>query len=601
MSARAILFLMLALCALAGTDAARADGPDTIRIASGWARMAGGDAPPPFPDPAWQRIQLPDDWNDSHPGMGGQAWYRFDLDLASAPAGLWAVYLQHVSMNAAAFVNGRPVGSGGRLGEPMANNWNRPLYFEFPAELLHPGRNTLDIRVAGYANDGAGLRPFRIGPTEQLRGDYRTRFGLQITSAIVTFTLLVGLAVLMLLLWLYRRHETVYLAFALSCMFSAIIALYFFLPYPPVSHPVWTWICHSAVGAYVYSVMLLLHRLVRIRRRMLERIGLAATVAGPLAIALAGPEHMVFHFALFDIVYVLMSIYVLVMLARHGRGPGGTEARAMLAALTSSALFGYHDLLVLLLSRQQNQPLLFFWGSALFGLAITLLLLHRFVRSLHEYEVLNAELNSRVEEKSRKLEASYRQLAQLEKEQAVFGERERIMRDLHDGLGGYLVSALAYTDQPHESLQPLRDTIRAALNDLRLMIDSLDDSAADIAGLLGAARERLESSMCLCGAALHWHIDNEPALPRADASASLHLMRMVQEIFTNIARHSQADEVRLRAGRDFIEIRDNGCGFDPAAAVGGRGLANLRKRADVLGINLEIESSGAGTRILLAW
>ena len=78
-------------------------------------------------------------------------------------------------------------------------------------------------------------------------------------------------------------------------------------------------------------------------------------------------------------------------------------------------------------------------------------------------------------------------------------------------------------------------------------------------------------------------------------------MRMVQEIFTNIARHSQADEVRLRAGRDFIEIRDNGCGFDPAAAVGGRGLANLRKRADVLGINLEIESSGAGTRILLAW
>lgn len=601
MTARTFLFLLLTLWVLVGADVARAGDHDTLQIAAGWMRMTDSGTPPPFPGTDWQAVQLPDNWDDSHPDMGGRAWYHFDLDLPTAPSGLWAIYLPRVDLNAAAFVNGMPVGSGGRFIEPVSSNWNRPLFFEFPAGLLHAGHNTLDIRIAGYANDGAGLNAFRIGPSEQLRDAYQLRFRLQITAAVVTFALLIGLAFFMLMLWLYRRHETVYLAFALSCLFSAIVALYFFVQHTPFPHAVWTWISHSAVGAYVYSVMLLMHRLVGTRRRALERIGLAATVAGPIVIGLAGPPNMVFNFAMFDIVYVLMSLYVLVMLARHGRKPDGVEARAMLVTLTCSSLFGYHDLLVLLLSRQQYQPLLFFWGSALFGLTITFLLLLRFVNSLHEYEVLNAELNSRVEEKSRALEASYRQLAQLEKEQAVFGERERIMRDLHDGLGGYLVSALAYTDKQHDSLQPLQDTIRAALNDLRLMIDSLDDSSTDIAALLGASRERLESSMKLCGATLHWRIDSEPMLPRTDASASLHLMRMVQEIFTNIAKHSQADEVSLRAGQDFIEIRDNGHGFDPKTTASGRGLANLRKRADELGINIEIASAGTGTRILLAW
>lgn len=87
------------------------------------------------------------------------------------------------------------------------------------------------------------------------------------------------------------------------------------------------------------------------------------------------------------------------------------------------------------------------------------------------------------------------------------------------------------------------------------------------------------------------------------SQARHHLLLIVKEILHNIAKHAAATEVRLRIeirGRHFeIEIKDNGVGFDPAAArPEGEGVANIRARVEELAGYCEIDSRPqAGTRV----
>jgi signal transduction histidine kinase len=83
------------------------------------------------------------------------------------------------------------------------------------------------------------------------------------------------------------------------------------------------------------------------------------------------------------------------------------------------------------------------------------------------------------------------------------------------------------------------------------------------------------------------------------------LTRVFQEALTNVARHSQATEVRvalkLEGRRLEAEVADNGVGCDPETAMRGFGMASMRQRIEAIGGHLELESStGTGTRLAFA-
>jgi hypothetical protein len=103
--------------------------------------------PPPADHAGWQPVSFPDRWTERRPGRGGFAWYRFEVPGPAEAASVWGLYLPDVNMNAEAWVNGSPVGSGGRFSEPVARNFNRPLYFSFPSDLLDRSVNVIDVRL----------------------------------------------------------------------------------------------------------------------------------------------------------------------------------------------------------------------------------------------------------------------------------------------------------------------------------------------------------------------------------------------------------------------------------------------------------------------
>jgi signal transduction histidine kinase len=77
--------------------------------------------------------------------------------------------------------------------------------------------------------------------------------------------------------------------------------------------------------------------------------------------------------------------------------------------------------------------------------------------------------------------------------------------------------------------------------------------------------------------------------------------RVVQEALTNVAKHADADHVRVEVervnGSVEVVVEDDGCGFDPGAASGGLGLVGMRERVELTGGRLDI-AGGGGTRVM---
>jgi signal transduction histidine kinase len=212
-----------------------------------------------------------------------------------------------------------------------------------------------------------------------------------------------------------------------------------------------------------------------------------------------------------------------------------------------------------------------------------------------------------VREKSAELGRNYAQLARLESERVVEAERARLTRDVHDGVGGQLVAALSMLERGDFRGEDVAHVLRDAIDDLRLVIDSVDPSETDLGTLLGNVRDRLEPRLARHGVRFLWRVEDVPAIPGFGPHQALSALRVVQEAVANVLKHASAATIEVRtgvsakAGRGegaFVEVRDDGTGFVGSARPG-RGLVNMERRAADLGGLFEVESSPAGTRVRL--
>lgn len=211
-----------------------------------------------------------------------------------------------------------------------------------------------------------------------------------------------------------------------------------------------------------------------------------------------------------------------------------------------------------------------------------------------------------------RIAADYERLQQQREQLAVLQERRRIVRDMHDGLGAQLLSASARLKSP-QSLPPERIAalFDEALLELRGVLDVLsvepsqDPDDDPVSSLLGTLRWRMAPALAARGIALEWHCEALPAHFLPSDAARMHLLRLWQEAFSNVLKHSQATRVRFDAGPSgpgiAMTLRDDGRGFDPGQGAG-IGLGSMRARATAVGAVLEIRSGkGKGTEVGVTW
>ena len=185
---------------------------------------------------------------------------------------------------------------------------------------------------------------------------------------------------------------------------------------------------------------------------------------------------------------------------------------------------------------------------------------------------------------------------------AVIGERQRIARDLHDGVAqdlAFITQQLRRLDDTTPAMERLVHAAERALDESRHAVSALTSAADRPLGdmLAAGAREAGERE----GSIVETDVPADVAVP---AWTQEDLLRVVREAVINAARHGAARHIRVEL-REIpqlcLEITDDGRGFDPDAArsASGRlGLVSMRKRVEAIGGHLTITSEiGKGTRV----
>ncbi|MEP7083310.1 MAG: sensor histidine kinase [Betaproteobacteria bacterium] len=569
---------------------------------------------PPPDAAAWATQSLPDNWNISRPGIGGTIWYRFDFNLQDPAAKVYGVYLPRVSMNGAVYVNGLLIGSGGSFAEPVARNWNRPLYFLIPPGLLKDGVNRIHVRVRGYPDLDGGLTAPVIAPDTELEDEYERALFWRIILAQTTSLLIVAVGIFMLMLWVRRRQDAAFGYFGFASLLWAFYTADLYVRDIPIPTFYWELAIRSAFHGFALLLALFAIQYVAGSQGGWRKVRLLlwATIAVIPATFLMGEAGALFVLSNFwhAVTFTAVSVATLAALLTAWRRRNW-EALILIGIGFLTIAFALHDVLMKGGWIADDRVNLLMYAAPPLFLGIGWLLTDRFIRTLAEVETLNRELEARVAEKTVALEANFSRLAQAEKLHALAEERQRLMRDMHDGVGGQLITALAALEGGKTAPADVAQIVRECIDDLRLVIDSMEPVDDDLLTLLGSLRYRLEPRLKAAGIRLVWQVRELPPLPNLTPRNVLHILRVLQEALTNVLKHAQAQRITVTtemdalAGAALITVADDGHGFETESVIApgkrsGRGLGNMRRRSEAVGGNLAIDSSPTGTRVTLA-
>lgn len=250
--------------------------------------------------------------------------------------------------------------------------------------------------------------------------------------------------------------------------------------------------------------------------------------------------------------------------------------------------------------------------QALFGVMILLALFWTFgaMMLINQRQLL--EIRQASEEALRAREET----AALEKEilaERVHRQRQMLVRDLHDGLGGITAHLALLTSRPagdttaaspEGSLRDIQQLAQEGNRELRLLMNTLERGMAHWGDFVSESRTHAEKVCAAHGVALDWSVSGQPPGEASrDVPAMLSLMRALKEALNNAARHGQGTRIAcrlsFRSGTLGISVRDDGRGFSRGDRPGcGRGLGNMSRRLEELGGRARIESRvGLGTLI----
>lgn len=191
-------------------------------------------------------------------------------------------------------------------------------------------------------------------------------------------------------------------------------------------------------------------------------------------------------------------------------------------------------------------------------------------------------------------------------------ERQRLSRELHDGIGQSLIAIklrlenLLYQDgmDIRNSIQELKKYFDQIIDEVRSISNDLMPSVLEVFSIPIAFRNLFSETEEHSGLRIHFEAKGD--FDDLDKKAKTYLYRLTQEALNNIVKHAHASEVAVSLTRSTdqltLVIRDDGKGFSPDSVEteGGNGIHNMRERASLLQGRIEILSAPSkGTTIML--
>jgi signal transduction histidine kinase len=596
----ALLGLWLALCA---APAGATDPVMTLDRAHATLRPEG------LP-PREGEVDLSRRWDIDFPGRNGSATYRLALPPRSHDEPM-ALLFSRVGNQVVVQVNGVTVQRLGTLGDPLFNAAKTAYLVSVPAALLHADRpNELRVDATIQRQRWGGLSLVLYGTQSAIEPLYAEHRRWRHFSSVIFVVSLMVMGGLAGVLW-WRQRDRLYGCFSAAAFLGVVRNLDQVWPDVPVPWPLWgafaavAYACHLALICR-FALLTLGAAPVWTGRAIYIAMGLASALA-IASFALAMP--MLWTLGLAVLVPVgLVTVAIIVRATLQGRGRFGW---LLTAAAVIAVGAGIYDLTFVRFShstglRYNVTPHAIF----LFVLIMAGLVAERYSRSVADYRALNASLAQRVAEREQQLHQAFGDLQKQQQEQAVLTERQRIMREIHDGVGSQLVGLLSMVGQRSTDPVVLEEHVKQALDEMRMAVDSLQPVHGDLIAVLATLRYRLQPRLQAAGVQVRWDVSQLPTLPQLSPQSVLQVQRILLEGFTNVLKHARATEVAVQAqvieadGASAIELSliDNGVGLSPQREGAGHGVANMQARAASIGASLRVEPGAeGGTCVVLHW
>jgi len=564
---------------------------------------------PPPANADWKVVDLPDSWRKQQRPRDKYGWYRLRFNHHGAAhtgsdSGQRALYLSRITNNVELYLNGSSFAVSGRLGPHPEESWNLAQFFFVPSSLMREGGNELLIRLHPDRYARAGIAQAYLGDSAVLRPIFNRRYFVQTTAPQLITGVLVVMAIFSLTIWIRRRNETMFLLFGLMCAVAVVRLFHLYLRDTPA------WLAAMAVPAMCWLSVLQTSFALHYGNRSLPVFErwlyiFAAVISVVLLAAAIDDWYRIATNAVYVVLAALTPVLTVIIVYQLSRNLSRGNLLMILATLLTSG-FGIHDFLNYQERLGFDRLYLIPLGLPLLLLAVAALLIRRFVDTLRDYETLNSALAGRISERERDLAAGFERERLLDQQRATADERQRLMRDMHDGLGSHLMSTLALMKRGHLTQPEMESVLVDCIDELKLTIDSLEPVERDLLVVLGNLRYRLEPRLMSAGIALEWAVVDLPPLDYLDPENVLSVLRIVQEAFTNTLKHANASRITLSTGIDrsanriWVRVTDDGRSFDQAAVRAGRGLSNMQSRAARMRGSVEVlPMSGGGTCVNL--
>jgi signal transduction histidine kinase len=550
----------------------------------------------------------------------GYAHYRlpFHLSPSTRQEITWALCVPRWSANAGVWVDGQRV-MNDELGHLNVSSLFRPAFVPLPLHLM-PGDHRIDIRLRTVAGTFPGLSEVWFGQHHVLAAECGALQDMMVGSRIGGLFLMLFITLVSACVFASQR-DALSLGFTLSGLAWSLHAMVALDWLGTMSDDAWiTWFMVTRPLAGFAGIFVAL-RLVKIRQAQLDwaLLSLSALAYAILFLLPSAQWQMWLMGVAFVLVPITLSLglYVLWFAAAKSRFLSdfafaicmvyGVSANAMDLARAK----GWLPYSVLSMTH---------WIAPVLALAIGFLVIERLVSYLRYKQVAGAQLKQELAEQKIQL-AAYHEVVRVQREKHLLTqERQRLVRDMHDGLGSQLVSASAllksgvmHTDKS----QALSHLIDQALLDLRSMLDvfsspqwsSDEDDQEVVSLLLAMLRHRLAPVFRSQGIEVEWQSESLPHDFLKSDQDRLQLLRCLQEACTNIIKHAKATQVVLKthvtSTQIVFEVRDDGCGMEASNAgksgPKGHGLSNMAARAHQMGAQLVMDSSTSGTCVRLVF
>lgn len=565
-----------------------------------------------FPDQGWEKLPNPalyrineTKWRigDTHSLIG-----RFQFDRGAIGPEPIAIHTISTRNNITVLVNGTEIFRNFAQSSDQMNTWYRPILIPVPDDVLKPGQNEIVFKV--YSEESLGIGRVRLGSQIALEAYHQPKFFWQITAPETANFAMLFIGMLVFLFWLGRRQEIELL------WLSASTALWFLRNYQyyagqapfelgPLGMSAFTglhihasYFATAATAAFYLCFTKTAHRKLLISAMFILGVFLSAA-----HIAFTGTDL---------ILYVPTTVIVLgisalgfVNLKRNFNIEHGVLGFTMMV----TPLATWYDLYAAITHQGDGSATyVSIFGGLLYTTAFVISFGKRALDAFADLGKSNVQLERGIADTRAELAASEAARQELLVEQALIGERGRLMQEMHDGIGSNLVTALAVARKQKQPETTIK-TLNRALSDLKITVDSLEPIEGDLIALIGNLRHRMSGDLRDAGIACKWEVEDCESLPWLDAANALHVLRIMQEAIGNVLSHSDADELRIgckESTRDGVlgitsYVTDNGCGFDPEEPAHGKGLRNIKGRAQSLHGHLECTSEPGSGCIVRLW